>query len=193
MLATQFALRKLGLDPNKDVTFVIIGQPSDRFVALRTGRIQATLLPTPHWIIAEREGCNVLTDTTEIPFPYSTIATTRRFMGDNPDTVRKFMKSYIDAVHLLKTDRETGLRVFSKYLRENLDREILLRTYDQSVTETMLPRKQYPDLAGIRTVLDLIGDSKAAKAKPEQFVDMRFVKELDETGYIDNLYKRVNK
>jgi hypothetical protein len=42
-------------------------------------------------------------------------------------------------------------------------------------------------------VLDLIGDSKAAKAKPEQFVDMRFVKELDETGYIDNLYKRVNK
>jgi len=193
MLATQFALRKLGLDPNKDVTFVIIGQPSDRFVALRTGRIQATLLPTPHWIIAEREGFNVLTDTTEIPFPYSTIATTRRFMGDNPDTVRKFMKSYIDAVHLLKTDRETGLRVFSKYLRENLDREILLRTYDQSVTETMLPRKQYPDLAGIRTVLDLIGDSKAAKAKPEQFVDMRFVKELDETGYIDNLYKRVNK
>jgi ABC-type nitrate/sulfonate/bicarbonate transport system substrate-binding protein len=144
MLATQFALRKLGLDPNKDVTFVIIGQPSDRFVALRTGRIQATLLPTPHWIIAEREGCDVLTDTTEIPFPYSTIATTRRFMGDNPDTVRKFMKSYIDAVHLLKTDRETGLRVFSKYLRENLDREILLRTYDQSVTEPCSPGNNIP-------------------------------------------------
>jgi NitT/TauT family transport system substrate-binding protein len=193
MLATQFALRKLGLDPNKDVTFVIIGQPSDRFVALRTGRIQATLLPPPHWIIAEREGFNILTDTTELPFPYSTISTTRRFMGDNPDTVRKFMKSYIDAVHLLKTDRETGLRVFSKYLRQNLDREILLRTYEQSVTETMLPRKQYPDLAGVKTVLDLIGDSKAAKAKPEQFVDMRFIKELDETGYIDNLYKRVSR
>ena len=103
------------------------------------------------------------------------------------------MKSYIDAVHLLKTDRETGLRVFSKYLRQNLDREILLRTYEQSVTETMLPRKQYPDLAGVKTVLDLIGDSKAAKAKPEQFVDMRFIKELDETGYIDNLYKRVSR
>ena len=42
-------------------------------------------------------------------------------------------------------------------------------------------------------MLDLIGDSKAAKAKPEQFVDVRFVKELDETGYIDNLYKRVSK
>ena len=56
-----------------------------------------------------------------------------------------------------------------------------------------MPRKQYPDLAGVKTVLDVIGDSKAAKAKPEQFVDMRFVKELDESSYIDNLYKRVSK
>jgi hypothetical protein len=90
----------------------------------------------------------------------------------------------------LKTDRETGLKVLAKYLRQKLDKEILQRTYDQAVTETILPRKQYPDLAGVKTVLDLIGDSKAVKARPEQFVEMRLVKELDETGYIDNLYKR---
>ncbi len=117
----------------------------------------------------------------------------RRFIGDNPDTVKKFVKSHIDAVHLMKTDRETGLKVLAKYLRQKQDREILQRTYDQSVTDAILPRKQYPDLAGIKTVLDLIGDSRAARAKPEQFVDMRFVKELDETGYIDNLYKRASK
>ena len=193
MLATHFALRKLGLDPNKDVSIVVIGQPSDRFVALRTGRIQATLLTAPLWIVAEREGFNVLTDVRELPFPFSTISTTRRFIRDNLDTVKQFVKSYIDAVHLLKTDRETGLKVLAKYLRQKQDREILERSYDQSVTEAMLPRKQYPDLAGIKTVLELIGDSKAAKAKPEQFVDMRFVKELDETGYIDNLYKRASK
>ena len=114
-------------------------------------------------------------------------------MAENPDTVRKFVKSQIDAVHLSKTDRETGLKVLAKYLRQKLDREILQRTYDQAVTDSVLPRKQYPDLAGVKTVLGLISDSKAAKAKPEQFVDMRFVKELDETGYIDNLYKRVSK
>jgi NitT/TauT family transport system substrate-binding protein len=192
IFASYFALRKLGLDP-KDVSFVSIGQTSDRFLALRTGRVQATLLTPPHWIIAEREGFNILTDVTELPFPYNTVSTTRRFMAENPDTVRKFVKSQIDAVHLLKTDRETGLRVLAKYLRQKLDREILQRTYDQAVTDSVLPRKQYPDLAGVKTVLDLIGDSKAAKAKPEQFVDTRFVKELDETGYIDNLYKRVSK
>ena len=193
IFASYFALRKLGLDPNKDVSFVVIGQTSDRFLALRTGKVQATLLTPPHWIIAEREGFNILTDVTELPFPYNTGSTTRRFMGQNPDIVRKFVKSQIDAVHLLKADRETGLKVLAKYLRQKLDREILERTYDQAVTDSVLPRKQYPDLAGVKTVLDLIGDSKAAKAKPEQFVEIRFIKELDETGYIDNLYKRVSK
>ena len=89
--------------------------------------------------------------------------------------------------------REVGLRFLAKFLRQKLDRDILQRTYDPSVTDAVLPREQYPDLAGVKTVLDLIGDSKAAKAKPEQFVDTRFVKELDETGYIDNLYKRGSK
>lgn len=191
--ASHFALRKLGLDPNKDVSVVVVGQASDRFLALRTSRIQATLLTPPHWIIAEREGFNILSDVTELPFPYNTVSTTRRFTAENPDTVRRFIKSQVDAVHLLKTDRETGLKALAKYLRQKLDREILQRTYDQSVTDAVLPRKQYPDLAGVKTILDLIGDSKAAKAKLEQFVDMRFIKELDESGYIDNLYKRMSK
>jgi NitT/TauT family transport system substrate-binding protein len=193
MLATQFALRKLGLDPNKDVSIVVIGQASDRFIALRTGRIQATLLTAPHWITAEAEGFSILTDVGELPFPFNTISTTRRFIRDQPDTVKRFVRSHIDAVHLLKTDREMGLKVLAKYLRQKQDREILERTYDQFVSDVILPRKQYPDLAGIKTVLELIGDSKAAKAKPEQFVDMRFVRELDDGGYIDNLYKHANK
>lgn len=86
-----------------------------------------------------------------------------------------------------------GLKVLAKYLRQKQDREILERTYDQFVSDVILPRKQYPDLAGIKTVLELIGDSKAAKAKPEQFVDMRFLRELDDGGYVDNLYKHANK
>ena len=95
-------------------------------------------------------------------------------MAENPDTVRNFVKSQIDAVHLLKTDRETGLKVLAKYLRQKLDREILQRTYDQAVADTAMPRKQYPDLAGVKTVLDLMGDSKAAKAKPEAICGYAF-------------------
>jgi hypothetical protein len=44
-------------------------------------------------------------------------------------------------------------------------------------------------------VLDAIADDnpKAKSAKPEQFVDARFVKELDSSGYIDGLYKDQSK
>lgn len=91
----------------------------------------------------------------------------------------------------MKTDRETGIRVLAKYLRQTKDRELLEKTYDYTVADDKLPRKQYPTLAGIKTILDLIGDRnpKATQVKPEDFVDMRFVKELDDSGFVDNLYK----
>jgi NitT/TauT family transport system substrate-binding protein len=193
MLAMQFALRKLGVNL-ENVTIVAIGQAPDRLAALQTGRVQATLLTPPEWIMAEKDGFNVLTDVAELPFPYSTVATTRKFIRENQEVVKKYVKSQIEAVHLMKTDREAGLKLLAKFLRRKLDREILERTYDQSVMEKILPRKQYPDMAGIKTVLDMIPDrANVSKAKLEQFVDTRFVKELDESGYIDGLYKRAPK
>jgi hypothetical protein len=58
--------------------------------------------------------------------------------------------------------------------------------------EEVYPRKQYPTLPGIATVLEAMAkeNPKARDARPEDFVDMRFVKELDESGFVDNLYKK---
>ena len=42
--------------------------------------------------------------------------------------------------------------------------------------------------AGLKTIL--ASDPKAKGAKAEDFVDLRFIKELDDSGYIDKLYKR---
>ena len=52
-----------------------------------------------------------------------------------------------------------------------------------------MPRKQYPTLEGIKTVLEALApkEAKAKQAKREDFVDARFIKELDESGFIDNL------
>jgi hypothetical protein len=90
----------------------------------------------------------------------------------------------------MKTDRETGLKVMAKYLRQS-DRELLEKTYDYTVSDAMLPRRQYPMAAGVKTILDLTADRnpKAKLARPEDFVDTSFVKELDEAGFIDSLYK----
>jgi hypothetical protein len=57
---------------------------------------------------------------------------------------------------------------------------------------TLLPKKQYPTIEGLKFILAPLAekDVKARAAKPEDFADLSFIKELDQSGYIDNLYKR---
>lgn len=192
LVATEFALDKLGLKP-KDVKYIVVGGTPERLISLRNRRLQATLLSPPTSIVAEREGFHQLADVGALglPFLHNGIATSRRFISDNAETVRRYVKSQIEAVHLMKTDRKTSVSVLAKYLRQTTQKEILEKSYELSATDQKYPRKQYPIPAGIQTVLDAIADEnpKAKTARPEHFVDARFVKELDDSGYIDGLYK----
>jgi hypothetical protein len=105
--------------------------------------------------------------------------------------VRNFVKSYIEAVHRLKTDRATGLKIAAKYLRLE-DPELLRKTYESSIDENKLPMKQYPTVEGLKTIIDQLAltNPKAKTAKPQDFIDARFVEEFDKSGYIDGLYGR---
>jgi ABC-type nitrate/sulfonate/bicarbonate transport system substrate-binding protein len=190
MTATQYALQKLGLAP-KDVTLLVVGGTPERLAALRTGRIQATLLSPPTSFAAEKEGFNILLPVISMPLPYNSIASTRRFIRENPEVTRRFIRAHLETVSLLKSDREGGLKTLTKYLRRTTDRSLLERSYDISTDEAIMPRKQYPTLAGIKTVLDTLIKTypKAANAKPEDFIEARYIKEFDESGFIDGLYK----
>jgi NitT/TauT family transport system substrate-binding protein len=191
-IASRFAARKVGLDPDKEIAIIRSGGTPERLVALRTGRIQATLLSPPTSLIAQKEGFNFLTDVTNLPFQHNGVVTTRKFIRENPDTVRRYVKSQVEAVHVMKTNREVGLKVLTKFLGRQKDRDLIEKSYDVSMGEDVYPRKQYPTLAGINTVLEAMAkdNPKAKEAKPEDFVDLRFIRELDETGYIDSLYKK---
>ncbi len=103
--------------------------------------------------------------------------------------VRNFVKSYIETVHRMKTDRPGGIKILAKYLHLD-DKEVLEKTYDSSIADNKLPPKQCPTLEGLQTILDQLGqkDPKARAAKPQDFVDARFVEGFDKSGFIDNLY-----
>jgi ABC-type nitrate/sulfonate/bicarbonate transport system substrate-binding protein len=191
MTATLYALQKLGLS-TKDVNVLLAGGTPERLAALRSGRIQATILSPPTSFAAEKEGYNVLLDLIVMPLPYNSIISTRRFVRDNPDSARRFIKAHLEAVNLLKTERETGIKTLGKYLRRTMDRHLLEKSYDISVSDTILPRKQYPTLAGIKTILDSLVKTypKAATARPEDFTEIGFIKEFDDSGFIDRLYRK---
>src|SRR6185503_19462129 len=115
--------------------------------------------------------------------------TTRKFIKENPDIVRRYVKSQVEAVQLMKRDRKTAMRVFMQLMGGFKDTVVLEKSYDVSVTDEKLPRHQYPSLEGIKAVLETLGD-RAKDARPSDFVDVRFIKELDESGFINALYKQ---
>jgi len=192
----RFMLSKLGLNPLKDVTIVQVGTTPDRLTALETKRVQATVLVPPVTYMAQKKGFYLMADvaTQGLAYQHQGAVTTRKFLREHPEVVRNFVKSYIESVHRMKTDREGGLKILAKHLRLD-DREILEKTLDNSITENKLPQKQYPTLAGIKTILDQLAlkDPKARAAKPQDFVDARFVEEFDKSGFIDGLYRRAKR
>jgi NitT/TauT family transport system substrate-binding protein len=190
----DFLLPKFGLTVGKDVTIRQVGSVPVRLTAVETGQIHATLLSPPSSLLAQKRGLRVLADVAALGmvFQHTSVVTTRRFIKEQPDIVRRYIKSHVEAIHALKTDRTAGLKVLDKYLGGMKDRDVLEKSYDRSVTDDKLPPKPYPSLEGIKTILDGMAktDAKAKSAKPEDFVDFRFVKELDQSGFIDNLYRK---
>ena len=184
----RYALQRLGLTPVKDVAILQVGSLTERLAAMETKRVQATVLAPPAMYQAQMRGFNMLADIASLGLPYQAtgVATTRKFIRDRMDVVRRYVKSHVEAVHRFKTDRET-MKVLAKALALT-DKQLLERTYDGAIVEHKLPAKQYPTLEGLKTIL--AGDPKAKGAKAEDFVDLSFIKELDESGYIDKLYKR---
>ena len=190
----RFALKKIGLTPGKDVTIVQVGSGPDRLNAALTGKVTAAVINPPASFLGERRGLAVLADVAKmgLVFQHTGAATTRKFIREHQETVRRYVKSHVEAVQRIWTDKEIGVRVLGKYMGGGVDRDILERSRDDILTEALLPKKQYPSLEGLKTVLDDLAerDPRAKTAKPEQFVDFSFIKELDQSGYIDGLYKK---
>jgi NitT/TauT family transport system substrate-binding protein len=190
----RYALEKIGLTPGKDVGLVQVGGVPDRLGALLTGRIEAAMLVSPSMFIAQKKGMNILADVSKLglPFQYTGVATSRRFIKDQPDTLRRYVRSQIEAVNRIYTDKETSLKVLTKYFGGKVDRDILEKSWELLTDGNLLSKKQYPSLEGVKSILTPLADKnpKARAAKPEDFADLRFIRELDQTGYIDNLYNR---
>src|SRR5262249_4710467 len=136
---TRIALKRLGLTPVKDVALLQIGGNPERLSGLGTGKGQATMLPQPGNFLGQKMGffnlCSV-----RLPYQSTGAATTRTFIRERPDIVRRYIRSQIEAIHRIKTERETAIRVLAKYHALD-DKEILERTYDDISTDDRLPPK----------------------------------------------------
>jgi len=191
-MSVRMSLAKVGLNPDKDVTILQIGTQTSRFAALQTKNVQATIITPPFTLTARKLGYNTLIDMAQlnIPFELTALLTRKSFIKAQRDTVASVVAALADAVHFYKREKEPTIKILSKYL-QTTDREALEETYKE-IALKVLPEKPYPTLPGIQTILDELApkNPKAKNSKPEDFVDMSFVKKLDDDGYFERLYKR---
>jgi hypothetical protein len=109
-------------------------------------------------------------------------------LARNRDLARRFLKTFVDAIHLLRTNPTLAKRAMAKY-RQTKDEKQLEDAY-QTLREMVKP-KPYPSIDGFKTIIqDAIERVPAAKtANPKDFIDTSLLAELDRSGYIDALYR----
>lgn len=186
----QIMLAKLGLNPDTDVTMLQIGGDPTRLAALLSGTIDASVFNPPLHKRAAEAGMRVLANIEDMGFSVqaSALVTTDRFTKKNYDLTRRAVRSIIDSIHLIKTNPEITKRSIRKYLRFKDERDT---EEAYQIMRDTLARKPYPTVEGVKTVLEELSPKlPAAKtAQPRDFMDTRFIDELDRSGYIDRLYK----
>ena len=189
--AMRYALDKYGLDADKEVAVLQLGNQPAQLAALEAGKVQGAMLSMPTSVRAKKLGFPMLADLQMLGLEYqhTSIATSRALLKSKPDLARDFMRAFIEGIHYAKTHRRETIEIIGKYLRTD-DKDVLDETYD-SIVQTLVPEKPYPTQKGIQIILRELGakDPAARAARPEQFVDTTILKELESSGFIDKLYK----
>ncbi|HWH77605.1 MAG TPA: ABC transporter substrate-binding protein [Candidatus Binatus sp.] len=193
--ATDFGLRYVEdqwpIKRQRDFTVLQMGGVTDVYNALRAGALNAAVINAELAILGRKEGFRELADIAKmgISFPTSSIITTRSYIKRNENTVRKFIRGFVEGVHYGKTQRAATIKIMQKYLRSS-DASTFNELYDMYIAQN-IPRIPRPSPESLKTVLDQMAetDPRVANLKPEQFIDGRFFAELDKEGFIQKLWK----
>jgi NitT/TauT family transport system substrate-binding protein len=190
-LGLRLALRKLGVDPERDVKIIPTGGTAERFAALSKGLTQFTIIPEPFLTQAEKLGFRNLFNISDlkIPFWWNGILTRESIIKAKRPLMQKLTQAMTEAMHILKTEKDYAKAIFKKNLGVS-DPEGLERAYKDY--SNAFPEAPYPTPEGVKTMLDDLArqNPKAAAADPKSFVDQSFVRELDSSGFIKRLYKK---
>jgi NitT/TauT family transport system substrate-binding protein len=186
----RYALNQWNLRPDRDVAMIQLGGSPEILAGLSSGSVDAGLLSSPLHLRAAKLGFSLLADLSNSGIDYQGggVVTSRSFIRDNPDTVRRYVRAYVEGLHRLKTDKNFSLKVLAKYTRI-VEPEVLEETYQHYAIKVM-PRVPYPTIKGIQTVLDETAtrNPKAKTMSPSNFIDVSYLNELEQSGFIKELY-----
>jgi NitT/TauT family transport system substrate-binding protein len=186
--ALRLALKRFGI-PYEDIKAVMVGGAPARVAAVTSRQVDFAVVTEPGKIKGEKAGLKMILDMAKlkIPFQFTCTVTTRQMIRENPDAVQRMVKAIAEAVHYYKNHEPEVISIMQKYTRGQ-SRSVLEGAYD--AYKELFVEDTYPTLEGLKNTLEVQSswDPKAARAKVDDFVDLRFVNELRSSGFVKQLY-----
>jgi NitT/TauT family transport system substrate-binding protein len=192
--STEFAARQwvatLGMRAGEDISLVQAGGQKEILAAMQSNGADAGVLSSPTDVEARRLGYREIADLGKLPKPFyqSSILATRNVIDERPDLVRRFMRAIVEADSVIHQDKAATKRALAHYAQIT-DDEVLEATYEAATA--VIPKVPLPTREAIESAIELVALSNpdARNVDPTHFFDPRFVQELQDSGFIDSLYR----
>jgi len=186
----RYALRKYNINPDKDLTLIQLGFMATVAGGLQGGSIEGGVVSPPTQFAVEKAGFKELINITDMnfAFPNPALVAVGSIIRSKPDVINRFMRAYVRGMHRARTDPAFTYKSMAKYTKIE-DTGVLQKAYEFYMSK-VLENTPSINMVGVQNVLDdLVKTVPAAKnAKPEQFVDMRFLDTLEKSGLVKELY-----
>lgn len=188
--AVRMVVRKMGIDPEKEIQILQVGDESLRLTALKQGLVDATVLTPPSNLTARNLGFRILTSLQEAGLKYSfdAVFVSKEYGARNRDTVVRFLRGFVDGIATMKRNRSESLATLKKWTRLT-DQNALEETY--RIFVDLIPAKPYGSEEGWHNLMEVLSatNPKAKQLGYNEAFDYSYLKEADKAGFIDALYK----
>lgn len=190
--ATRYHLRQNGLDPGREVTMVQVGRVQDILSGLIAGSVEVGTMAFPYDIKAKESGFRELADLSQSGARYasSLFLAKRQFLTQNKAHAESFVRAIIEAMHFIRTRRDDGIKVLSRYTRMS-DMKVLAQTYDYH-SRVIWPRVPEIQPEDLKLVLEELAETnpKAREIDPTELIYPSIVKDVVASGFVEKLYAR---
>lgn len=186
---TRNALALAGLRPDRDVTILQLGGHPQVAAAMVAGKLDVGALAGLAALTTEKAGARLLASAAELKIlsPSGTFAATRGFIQRKRSVVDRLMRSFVEAIHYLKTNRSGSIALLQKYFGGLSPEEAGYLYQEQIDLMETLPA---PNDKALQAVLDRETDPKVKSFSTADFVDASFFKEIEKSGMVEQLYRR---
>ena len=180
-------LRQYNLRSGQDVKILYLGGVREGLAALDRGIVAATTISAPTTLMARRLGYKELVNfaTLKIPYVQLGMVSRRSLLRQQPEQIKAFLRAYIAAIKVVNEDADVSKRSLAKYLATT-DGPIIEEAYQ--AYRGIYPKVPYMTEEQIVSILAVADHPKAAAADPKEFFDNRFIKEIEDSGFIQELY-----